>query len=193
MDPYQILGVSREDSDEKITKAYRQLAKKYHPDLNPNDPLAAKKMAEVNNAYDEIENHRANPNRDEPFSNAYTGGSWMATIEQVESLLQTGQYREALFVLQMVPNRTARWYYCAAASYAHLGNRQMALSAIDRAIEMDPEKMEYQELKELILEAPISRNQSPRRRKNPLFIFLEMMFIVYLIRIFLSWIIQIII
>ena len=55
-DPYAVLGVSRGASKEEVTKAYRKLAKKYHPDLNPGDEEAAKKMAEVNAAYDSIIN-----------------------------------------------------------------------------------------------------------------------------------------
>ena len=50
-DPYKVLGVSRDASDEDIKRAYRQLAKKYHPDLNPGDKVAAQKMQEVNAAY----------------------------------------------------------------------------------------------------------------------------------------------
>ena len=55
-DPYKVLGVSPGASDEEIKTAYRRLAKKYHPDRNPNDPEAAKKMQQVNAAYEQIKN-----------------------------------------------------------------------------------------------------------------------------------------
>ena len=49
-DPYKVLGVSRDASDEEIKQAYRRLAKKYHPDLNPGDQEAARKMQEIGRA-----------------------------------------------------------------------------------------------------------------------------------------------
>lgn len=58
-DPYEILGVSRNASDEEIKKAYRDLAKKYHPDRNPGNEAAAKMMNEINTAYDAIKNGTA--------------------------------------------------------------------------------------------------------------------------------------
>lgn len=55
-DPYKVLGVSRDAGKEEIKKAYRKKAKEYHPDLHPDDPEAARKMNEVNEAYDMLNN-----------------------------------------------------------------------------------------------------------------------------------------
>ena len=56
-DPYSILGVPQGASEEEIKQAYRKLAKKYHPDLNPGDAEAAEKMQQINAAYDQLLNH----------------------------------------------------------------------------------------------------------------------------------------
>ena len=55
-DPYSVLGVSQNATDEEIKKAYREQARKYHPDNYANNPLsdlAEEKMQEINEAYDE--------------------------------------------------------------------------------------------------------------------------------------------
>ena len=61
-DPYSILGVSKTATDDEIKAAYRELARKYHPDNytddNPLKDLAKEKMQEVNEAYDKITKER---------------------------------------------------------------------------------------------------------------------------------------
>ncbi len=71
-DPYEVLGVERGASEEEVTKAYRKLAKKYHPDLNPDNEDAARKMSEINAAYDQIKSGKDDVSS---FSGSSTGGT----------------------------------------------------------------------------------------------------------------------
>lgn len=82
-DPYKVLGVSHSASAEEIKKAYRSKAKQYHPDLHPDDPAAARRMNEINEAYDMLQNpekyesRRKQEERRQAQSTAYrsSGGS----------------------------------------------------------------------------------------------------------------------
>lgn len=160
-DPYQVLGVSPDASDEEIKKAYRRLAKKYHPDLNPGDPVAAKKMQQVNAAYERIKNpEKAQPN---PGSQGgYTaygydpfGGAWQRSYQQSQQstgdqyqqaaaqYIRFGRYQEALNVLSSCPERNARWYYLSALANDGLGNQVTALEHIRRAVSMEPDNQVY--------------------------------------------------
>lgn len=61
LDPYSVLGVSRNATDEEIKKAYRKLSRKYHPDANINNPnkdQAEEKFKEVQQAYEQIMRER---------------------------------------------------------------------------------------------------------------------------------------
>lgn len=57
-DPYKILGLSPSATEEEITKAYRKLAKRYHPDLNPGDKIAEQKMRQINAAFEQIKTQK---------------------------------------------------------------------------------------------------------------------------------------
>ena len=150
-DPYKILGVSWDASDEEIKQAYRRLAKKYHPDLNPGDAEAAKKMQQVNAAYEQIKN----PDKGYTAGSGYDpfggfGGSYRQEQSDEQRYQQAawqyiryGSFREALNVLQNAQRRDARWYYLSALANNGLGNQVTALEHIRRAVSMEPDNMEY--------------------------------------------------
>ena len=153
-DPYKVLGISPAATDEQIKQAYRRLAKKYHPDLNPGDETAAKKMQQVNAAYEHIKNHDKATN-----TGGYSGynpftGQWQQSYRQQQSTgrnyqdaarqyIRFGHYREALNVLSSSCERNAQWYYLSALANNGLGNQVTALEHIRRAVSMEPDNADY--------------------------------------------------
>jgi molecular chaperone DnaJ len=154
-DPYKILGVSPDASDEEIKRAYRRLAKQYHPDLNPGDENAAKMMQKINAAYEQIKNpEKARQSYTsqgyggyDPFGGAwqhsYAGSSGDQYQQSAYQYILFRRYHEALNVLQSCANRNARWYYLSALANHGVGNQVTALEHIRRAVSMEPGNMEY--------------------------------------------------
>lgn len=158
-DPYKILGVSPNASDEEIKRAYRALAKKYHPDRNPGDAEAAKKMQQVNAAYEQIKNpekaHQSGGygggySQYDPFGfggyqqRSYTNPNSGDNYQQAAmNYIRFGRYQEALNALNNATDRNARWYYLSALANNGLGNQVTALEHIRRAVSMEPDDPEY--------------------------------------------------
>lgn len=150
-DPYKVLGVSPDASDEEIKQAYRRLAKKYHPDLNPGDEAAAKKMQEVNAAYEQIKNpEKASAGQTGYGYGGYGYGGYQDYTNNDDQYqlgayryVQMGRYREALNILSNATKRNARWYYISALAHDGLGNQVTALEHIRKAVSMEPENMMY--------------------------------------------------
>lgn len=153
-DPYRVLGVSPDASDEEIKRAYRRLAKQYHPDANPGDEVAAQKMQQINAAYDQIKNpekYRTNPYGSQGSYYDPFGGQGQYRQEDYQdsylrsaySYIRFRRYSEALNVLQNVQNRTAQWYYLSALANEGLGNQVTALEHMKRAVSMEPDNPQY--------------------------------------------------
>ena len=164
-DPYGVLGVSQNASDDEVKKAYRDLTRKYHPDANVNNPLAdlaEEKFKEVQEAYDIIMKQREQGaggygNYGYGYGNggyqqggySYNGGqqnSGAVQFQAVYTYLNARQYRQALNLLAGIPNRTAEWYYLSAVANSGIGNNIVARDHAGQAVNMNPSNPQYQQL-----------------------------------------------
>lgn len=146
--PYKILGVQEGASVEECTKAYKVLAKKYHPDLNPNDPSAAEKMAEINAAYDQIKNGKVNNqnngyNYQNSNANRSSSSNNSSYINSALQFIKNHQYMQAKNLLSQIEDRNAQWYYASALANVGLGNNKTALNHIQQACAMEPNNYIY--------------------------------------------------
>ena len=151
-DPYSVLGVSPNATDEEISKVYKQLAKKYHPDNYADSPLAnvaTEKMQEINEAYDQIRKQRresGSGNKGGYNSYAYgssSGGS--AKYHDVRMLIKNGRISDADQILSGVPvnSRDAEWFFLKGTILFRKGWIEQAYNHFQQACNMDPGNSEY--------------------------------------------------
>lgn len=144
-DPYKVLGVSRDASEDDIKKAYRELARKYHPD-NYQDPnlaeLAAEKMKEINEAYDAIKDGKAGS------SSSYSSASSSTDprFAEIRNLINQRRFSEAEMRLDSMSSadRNAEWNFLKACVLLQRGHFFDAQKHIETACYMDPNNGEYQ-------------------------------------------------
>ena len=164
-DPYKILGVPEDASDEEIKKAYRELARKYHPDNyhdNPLEDLAQEKMKETNAAYEQITKERASGRR---TGGAYGGGSYgyggyqsyggygssqsysgqSSVLQQARIAINTGNISRAEALLANYSDHNAEWNFLKGVVCYRRGWMDEALRYYRTAVQMDPGNAEYRQ------------------------------------------------
>ncbi len=157
--PYEVLGVSPGASKEEVTKAYRKLAKKYHPDLNPGDKSAEKKMSEINAAYEDIKS--GNVSSGYAYQSGYGGQSYSGyqgnsgysgrsytgeertRLSDVRTYISRGQFADAIRLLDSFSQRDAEWFHLSAVANYSIGNSITAVRHARQAVMLDPSNPEY--------------------------------------------------
>lgn len=156
LDPYSVLGVSRDASMDEIKKAYRKLSRKYHPDANINNPnkeQAEEMFKQVQQAYDQIVREREQGTSQNSWYGGYQSGGYQTQDDQrsmemraAANYINAGHYREALNVLERMQEKNGEWYYYHAIASAGAGNTASAMEDARTAMEMEPGNLMYQRL-----------------------------------------------
>ena len=157
-DPYEVLGVSPDAGDDEIKRAYRDLARKYHPDNYQNNPLAdlaEEKMKEINEAYDAITKGRAGGyGGGYAQSYSYGGGTsyqqqrqsaGAGVFAQARQAINYNDLEEAERLLQGAPSRNGEWYFLMGSIAYRRGWLDEARQNYQIAVQMEPNNMEYRQ------------------------------------------------
>ncbi len=155
-DPYQVLGISPNATDDEVKNAYRQLARKYHPDNyvdNPLADLATEKMKEINEAYDEIQRRRRGGGQSQGYGQGYGGQQSYgqsqyappSQLDDIRQMIQNGRLLEAEELLEGIPQqrRDGEWNYLMGSIYYSKGWLDSALNYYTAACRLSPGNLEY--------------------------------------------------
>lgn len=153
--PYDVIGVPHNATDEEIKSAYRELAKKYHPDNYADSPLrevADEKMSEINAAFDSIMNDRRKNGYSQTAQttqSAYrqTNGNanTNSNFADIRAMIQSNRLVDAEELLDGIPlgNRDAEWYFLKGSIYYSRGWLDDALNNFTTACKLNPNNAEY--------------------------------------------------
>lgn len=153
--PYSILGVTKDATDEEIKNAYRELTRKYHPDKydddNPLKDLAKEKMQEINSAYDEIQKQRSSSSGGSSGNNYYYSGSSAGVYAEIRRLINDRRFKDAEKELYSILDnqKTAEWHYLMSVVLMSRKRVNDAMRELEVACSMDPGNIEYQKAKEM--------------------------------------------
>ena len=153
-DPYKILGVPQNASDAQIKEAYRELAKKYHPDTYINNPLAdlaAEKMREINEAYDYLTKNKGQSGSSNSGGYTNTGGYGYGfgsgasggQFANIRRMINENKLDDAERALGSVTVRNAEWHFLMGVVKQKRGWLDMAYQHFTRAVQLDPYNVEY--------------------------------------------------
>ncbi|AAK78625.1 curved DNA-binding protein CbpA [Clostridium acetobutylicum] len=141
--PYKVLGLNENASPDEIKKAYRELAKKYHPDQYGNNPLktlAEEKMREINEAYDFLMKKSQNTTYN---NSSYGNSSNNADYNSIRNDLNRGDINSAEAKLNRTNLRDAEWFFLMGNVYLRRGYYDNAYNHIQRACDLNPSNPEY--------------------------------------------------
>ena len=115
-DPYKVLNISPNATDDEVKTAYREMARKYHPDNYANNPLsdlAQEKMQEINEAYDAIIRMRKGGGSNGTGGTGGYGRTGGSRYGDIRSMISTGRIQDAEVLLDGVPaaSRDAEWFF----------------------------------------------------------------------------------
>ena len=149
--PYQVLGVSPGATDAQVKAAYRELAKKYHPDNYVNNPLAdlaQEKMQEINDAYDAIMKERrqggaSGTGGQSAGGRTYQGGP--TRYADIRRLINAGRIYDAQTLLDGIPQgeRDAEWHFLKGSVLYRKAWFDDAYTCFVTAYRLEPQNAEY--------------------------------------------------
>lgn len=146
--PYEVIGVNQGASKEEIKKAYREQAKKYHPDQYNNNPLkdlAEEKMRELNEAYDYLMNNSETSYTSSSEYSSNNSNSSDYSYNSIRINIQNGNIRAAEDALNNISSRNAEWNFLMGMVQFRKGWYNDADSFLQTACRLDPANREYRE------------------------------------------------